>query len=199
MSHSVVFTFILELFLCTPVILMIYYRDISEKSDLASAREGFTKREKLNMDMTIYALSFLFCSALSVNLYDQNPLYVVPLYFLSGILITYIVNEYVKLHDLIECMGGNLRRNIGLSRTLDSLQQSHTFLLRENEFLQQELSRYTPLSTITIPRASPQDISAREKISSIQDAIFDLKEKIPDGPYVELMNKTREIFQQIPS
>ena len=199
MSHSVVFTFIFELFLCTPVILMIYYRDISEKSDLASARKRFTKREKLNMDMTIYALSFLFCSALSVNLYDQNPLYVVPLYFLSGILITYIVNEYVKLHDLIERMGVNLRRDIGLSRTLDSLQQSHTFLLRENEFLQRELSRYAPLSTITIPRSSPQDISAREKISSIQDAIFDLKEKIPDGPYVELMNKTREIFQQIPS
>ena len=151
---------------------------------MALAREGFTKREKLNMDMMIYAVSSLFCSALSIDMSDNNPLYVVPIFFISGVLIHFIVTEYVKLQDSYERRGANLRRNIGLSRTLDSLQQSHTFLLRENEFLQQELSRYAPLSTITIPRASPEDISAREKISSIQDVIFDLKEKIPDAKTV---------------
>ena len=104
--------------------------------------------------------------------------------------------EYVKLQDSYQRRGANLRRNIGLSRTLDSLHQSHTLLLRENEFLQQELSRYTSLSTITIPCRSQADLSTREKISSIQDVIFDLKKQIPDGPYLELMNKAQEIFKQ---
>ena len=196
MSSSPFYTLLIHLILYTPVILTIYYREISGKIELALAREGFTKREKLNMDMMIYAVSSLFCSALSIDMSDNNPLYVVPIFFISGVLIHFIVTEYVKLQDSYQRRGANLRRNISLSRTLDPLHQSHTFLLRENEFLQQELSRYTSLSTITIPCRSQADLSTREKISSIQDVIFDLKKQIPDGPYLELMNKAQEIFKQ---
>lgn len=190
-------TFLLEVFLVSPVILTIYYRDISETDVLASMRLQLTEREKRNMDMMIYAICFLFSSALSIDMSDPNPLYVVPMFFISGILINFIVTEYVKLQDSYQRRGVNLRRNIGLSQTLDSLQQSHTFLLRENEFLQQELSRYAPLSTITIPSRSRTDSSTKEKISSIQDLIFDLKTQIPDGPYLELMNKTQSVYKQI--
>ena len=127
MSSSPFYILLNHLILYTPVILTIYYQEITKKIELSSARQGFTNREKLNMDMIIYAMSFLFCSALSIDMSDYNLFYVVPILFISGVLIHFIVTEYVKLQDSYQRRGANLRRNISLSRTLDPLHQSHTF------------------------------------------------------------------------
>jgi hypothetical protein len=171
--------------------------------DLCILRER-EPREKINMDTVIFALCLLFSFSLSIDFHDPNPLYTLPLFFVIGVIAYFIISKYVTLLNSYEARGINLRRNLEERSILRERVESRSFVIerleRENERLRTALGRSQVAryyDTSLIPESSEKKQLAKETISSIQDVIFDLKSKIPDGPYLELMDKTKSIYDTI--
>ncbi len=198
------------MFLITPVFFMFYYLEMSDMVDLCILRER-EPREKIKMDIVIFAICFMFSFSLSIDFNNPNPLYTLPLFSVIGIIVCFIISKYVTLLNRSEVRLIKLKRNLDEISILRERVESRSFVIenleRENERLRSNIAmnltelgrtRATHIyNRSLIPDSSEKKQLAKETISSIQDIVFDLKSKIPDGSYLELMDKTKSIYDII--
>jgi len=144
---------------------MVYLNAIHESDELSLRRARSNFKERLDDDLMIHCMCFLFSVCLNVNFCDSNPYHTMPHLFIIGFVLKVIIDNNVKLQRDYEARGINLRRYV------HQITNNHQFV-------------------------SNTSIAKRE-LANIQDILFDLRKDIPEGKYIDIMNKTKRAYETL--
>jgi len=173
-----------------------WHNDVESSETLSSYRVGLSGREKWNMDKIIYEICFLFCTSLTIGrcqIDGPNPIYAIPSFFICGIVMCDIITTYVYTLNILEARGDNLRRSISEraeARRIRSVHEQYSQRMRQHGYIEH------PLSELGRSRyVDPNE--QKRKIQSIEGIIDDIKGDIPNGQYLDLMNKLKEVYENL--
>ena len=155
------------------IFMGFYFLEIERSPYLVNIRSRCTRKEKLNDDKIIYCVIMIHCLTLLIDL--ESNAFIMNLFvgFLVAFTFSHIVSIYLDMFEKDQKRCEKLRE-----------------LLHENYILRSNQGHIRP--------RNPGDTYlarsiARKELSEIQDFIFDLKEDLPEGKYIDIMNKTKKI------
>jgi len=163
------FMIMLDVFIFT----IFYYLEIERSPYLVNFRSRCTWKEKLNDDKIIYCVIIIHCLTLLIDLENNSSIYNLFVGFLVAFTFSHIVSIYLDMFEKDQKRCEKLRELLHENYTLRSNQGSRIPRNPGDTYLARSI--------------------ARKELSDIQDFLFDLKEDIPEGKYIDIMNKTKKI------